>query len=636
MRKVFTPIIIFFISLTMTTVKSWGVVVHQVSNATELQDALHAAQSNGDTDIIRIAQGTYSGGFSYDSEEGYDIWLVGGYSADWSTRVVDPSSTILDGGNSQRVIWLNHTGGGGIRVEGLTIQNGRTAGFGAGLYLRTFSPDTGGHIHIINNIIRNNISTSSDGGGVWVETDTSTGGAGDIIFSHNIIEGNNAIDGGGIWAESHSTSGSTGDVVFINNILVGNEASDTGGGIYARISSSSGSYRSILLTNNTITENTSDIGGGIAINCNSGIANICNSIIRSNTATGEAGDISLSRLGSVYNVYNNNYSDIIYFNSSTVNLADNIDQNPHFMGGGDLSLQSMSPCIDKGTNAAPMLPSVDFELNPRIMDGDRDGTPTVDMGAFEYMPVPYIFDGHDFDGDTDSDIAVFRPSNGRWYIRNIATHPWGAAGDIPVNGDYNGDSITDIAVWRPTNGRWYIQDVGGTIWGMLGDIPVPGNYDGDVNGTTDIAVWRPSNGRWYILGMASYAWGTAGDIPVPGDYDGDGITERAVWRSSNGRWYIQGMASYAWGTAGDIPVPGDYNGDGTTDIAVWRSSNGRWYIQGLGIHSWGQSGDIPVPGDYNGDGTTDIAVWRPSNGRWYIKDIGNYLWGIAGDIPLVR
>jgi hypothetical protein len=249
---------------------------------------------------------------------------------------------------------------------------------------------------------------------------------------------------------------------------------------------------------------------------------------------------------------------------------------------------------------------------------------------------PYVFDGHDFNGNGSSDVSIYRPSNGRWYIRGIGSYVWGAIGDIPVNGDYNGDGTTDIAVWRPSNGWWYLKGIGGSSWGTAGDVPVPGNYDGDVNRKTDIAVWRPTNGRWYIKGVGGYVWGTVGDIPVPGDYDGDGTTEIAVWRPSNGRWYIQGVAGSVWGTISDVPIPADYNGDGITDIAVWRPSNGRWYIKGIAGSVWGTAGDIPAPGDYNGDGITDIAVWRPSNGRWYIKGIGGYLWGTLGDIPLVR
>ena len=45
----------------------------------------------------------------------------------------------------------------------------------------------------------------------------------------------------------------------------------------------------------------------------------------------------------------------------------------------------MSPAIDVGNNAAPGLPAVDLDNNGRIKDGDKDGTATVDLGAYEYF-----------------------------------------------------------------------------------------------------------------------------------------------------------------------------------------------------------------------------------------------------------
>jgi parallel beta-helix repeat protein len=262
-------------------------------------------------------------------------------------------------------------------------------------------------------------------------------------------------------------------------------------------------------------------------------------------------------------------------------------------------------------------------------DASSQFTLSYDMDAFDLIDTQTVTSGE----TASTTWAGLTPGTTyEWYavVRDGSHSTTGPTWSFTTE---SGSTITPtpIAVFRPSDGVWYVNGGTSTQWGTSGDIPVPGDYNGD--GITDIAVFRPSDGVWYVKGVGSFQWGTAGDIPVPGDYNGDGTTDIAVFRPSDGVWYIDGGTSTQWGTSGDIPVPGDYNGDGITDIAVFRPSDGVWYVDGGTSTQWGTSGDIPVPGDYNGDGTTDVAVFRPSDGVWYIKGITSTQWGATSDIP---
>jgi hypothetical protein len=91
----------------------------------------------------------------------------------------------------------------------------------------------------------------------------------------------------------------------------------------------------------------------------------------------------------------------------------------------------------------------------------------------------------DFDGDGKADPAHRRGND--WLILNSSnnqtqTITWQSSGDQAVQNDYDGDGKVDVAVWRESNGNWYIRQssLGGQLrqvaWGTTNDVPVPAFY----------------------------------------------------------------------------------------------------------------------------------------------------------------
>ena len=314
-----------------------------------------------------------------------------------------------------------------------------------------------------------------------------------------------------------------------------------------------------------------------------------------------------------------------------------------------------------------------FDVN---LDGKKDlalSTRGNSFSLYNGNSDRFIRTENDYDADGRTDLSVFRPSLGDWFIQRSTQgyfqQHWGISTDKPVSADYDGDFKTDIAVWRengygdPNRSYFFIlQSSNNTFrqeqFGSAGDIPtVVGDWDGD--GRADVAVYR--NGAsagaqsfFYYRPSASagvdfigIGWGASGDQAVRGDFDGDGKMDAAVFRPSNAVWYVLQSSNNQplfvnWGLAGDRRVPADYDGDGRTDFAVFRPTNSVWYILNSStgtpfFRQWGISTDTLVPSDYNGDGKAEVAVYRLSEGRWYIPQYGvssavNTIFGASGDV----
>jgi uncharacterized delta-60 repeat protein len=270
----------------------------------------------------------------------------------------------------------------------------------------------------------------------------------------------------------------------------------------------------------------------------------------------------------------------------------------------------------------------------------------------------------DFDGDRKTDISIFRPSAGEWWLSRSLdgasrAFRFGTASDQLVPADFTGDGKTDIAFFRPSTGQWFVlrsedSSFFALPFGADGDRPVPADYDGD--GNADPAVFRPSAGTWYVArsldGQTSIMqFGSPADKPVVGDYDADGKADIAVIRQSGpsgAEWWIRRSSdgsTYAtvFGAADDRPVPADFTGDGKTDIAFWRPSTGVWYVLRSEDNSFyafpfGAPSDMVAPGDYDGDGKADAAVFRPSTSTWFVQRSADAAmiiqFGAAGDTPV--
>lgn len=271
----------------------------------------------------------------------------------------------------------------------------------------------------------------------------------------------------------------------------------------------------------------------------------------------------------------------------------------------------------------------------------------------------------DFDGDGRSDLAIFRPGDRTWYIKQSSEGfrymPWGFSTDALAAGHFDGDGKTDIGIFR--DGTLHAHSPAFShrqiFIGQSGDRPILGNFEDNYGNLGDFMVRGVRSGavQWFFRdgNTAATPIGnhfsftlpgeTATDTPVVGDFNGDSREEVGYFR--NGVWYtsdygsIQAPQSIQWGSAGDIPVPGDYDGDRQADYAVFRPSSGEWWIRrstaGIFVIRFGQNGDVPVPADYDGDGKVDVAIFR--NGEWWQFRMGTgsvYVdqWGIAGDKPI--
>lgn len=577
------------------------------------------------------------------------------------------NATTGDAQNSRGGV-INNQGAPQLTINGSVFTANSSVRDGGAIY---HQPNSGTPVLTITDSTFSNNRSNSDGNTTGNGGALRLDGTGTVVITGSTISGNRAISGstatgsgGGIATEMPLT--------LTNSTVSGNRADLDGGGIYA-----SGVSTAILnLEYVTIVENTAlRDGGGLVRASATNPANVRSTLIGNNIDDGTAPDVLGTIVSQGYNLIETTTGSTIN-GTTTGNITGQdplIDGVLRWNGAATMThaLLLSSPALDAGDPAAPA--GVDQRGQPRPADGNRDGTPRADIGAYERQPAEGVHvTAFDFDGEGPADLSLFRPSDGTWYIDTSGpatpiSRQFGQSGDKPAPADYDGDGKADLAVWRdepsdPDRANYYIL-LGRTNtfetrqFGRTGDLPLmTGDWDGDE--LADLAVYRDGGpgGQSYFyyrptsqpgVDFVTVPWGLGGDRPVHADFDGDARVDVAVFRPSTAIWYIlqssNGEIRYGyWGLATDQLVPADYDGDQRADLAVFRPSDGIWYIEQSSngqprYEIFGLPADTLVPADYDGDGRTDVAVFR--DGIWYIKRssdgaVASVTFGLPTDVPV--
>jgi hypothetical protein len=377
----------------------------------------------------------------------------GSYQGTLSNCILTGNSASSDGGGaagsalnncilaSNSATGPSGTGGG---AAGCTLNNctltGNSAFNGGGAFLGT-----------LNKCILTGNSAVSYGGGAWGAT-----------LNNCALIGNSARYGGGA-----SGARFIKECRLNNCTLTGNSATEYGGGAY-------GAERfpgpgSCVLSNCVLTGNSARYGGGASVNVSNGDCMLNNCTLTGNSATNSGGGTYRGLLKNCIVYFNTAPSDANYVLFSFLEYScttpfpslgglGNITNAPLFVdqAGGDLRLQSNSPCINAGKNAY-ITNSTDLDGNPRIVGG------TVDIGAYEFQSPSSVLSytwaqqyGLPTDGSADyTDTDQDGHNNWQeWKAWTIPNNAFSVLKLLPPQSETNGMLIT----WQSVLGHSYFLE----------------------------------------------------------------------------------------------------------------------------------------------------------------------------------
>jgi len=376
-----------------------------------IQDGIDIAVTG---DEVVVAAGTHAGPINFNGK-GITVRSESG-----------PDVTIIEGSGLQNVVVFDSGEGADSVLRGFTVQ-GTT--FTCGIFISGASPiieenvirdhqtlgdgagirATGSYALIRKNVIRDNrvstLRSPANGAGLHV-----TGGAPEIV--NNFILNNSVYafatlpiaNGGGLYQ-----SGGTPRIV--GNVFAGNRTTETSGGLQLGGAIYISGTADAVVANNTFYNNHSAEspygtygGGGLYISgSNSGML-VANNILQANGPYGVlCASTSVDVTFQTNSLFGNSSADYQDCPAGTGDLF--VDPEMVDPSGGDYQLADTSLLVDQGTAPAG-LPAEDIYGDPRIVDGDGNGSEEVDIGADELYTDPAW-------GPAPADAAVYGHSCGR-------------------------------------------------------------------------------------------------------------------------------------------------------------------------------------------------------------------------------
>ena len=420
--------------------------------------AFYGGGMDNDNSPSTVIDCTFSGNSASDGGLGGG----GMFNGESSPRVTNCSfsdNSASEGGGMYN--WLNSSP---TAINCSFSGNSATAGGeGGGILCKSNSSPT------ITNCTINSNSARWSGGGIECDSSSSP------TISNCIVSDNSSNYGGGMQCNQSSP--------LVVNCIIGNNTSSNGG---AGINNDNASSTFI---NCTITGN-NGLGGGLHSGHDTSSVTGVNCIIWGNTWGNTTREVSVNSGCSLTITY----SDI----RDGYDGEGNINADPLFASGSDFHLQTGSPCIDTGNDSAvPPGITTDLDGNPRIVDGDGNGTATVDMGAYE-CPMTY---------DLVNDFSSTTNPNGTW------SYGW----EPKLVGTFNLYDVCDTSVFEESP-IWYSSSLyhPPEVWKNTGSGPYNYVQPGEVSlhpgsgGQFSVVRWKsPLAGNVSISGYFG-----AGDIGV--------------------------------------------------------------------------------------------------------------------------